>query len=254
MFPLTAPLIVIDLETTGLHKKVDRIVQIALIKLYPDGKENPWSSFVNPGIPIPPEVTETHKITDETVRDSPTFAKLAPELARGFEGCDFAGYNVWFDLGFLEAEFARLTKKKIINGRVFDAYDIYRHYYPRTLTAAVEEYMGVELNGAHDAAVDVRATLNVIEAQLRRHPDLPQSIEEIHRKFSETPQDNWVDPDGKCYWRYGEATINFGDKAGTKLRDMEPGYLRWILNKEFPEPFKQICRDALEGVYPKRNK
>lgn len=253
MLELDAPLIFVDLETTGPHRKVDRIVQIALIKLYPGGKESRWDTYVNPTIPIPPEVTKIHGITDDLVKDAPTFADLAPNLAKGFKGCDFAGYSVDFDLGFLEEEFGRLTTHKIINGRVLDALDIIRRYKPRTLEAMYHEYTGKELEGAHNAVNDIEATLELLRVLLDTYKDLPRNVCDLNREFRETPEDGWVDPDGKLYWRYGQACLNFGEHAGTALRHVPRQYLGWMVSKDFPEAVKQIVREALKGTFPVRD-
>lgn len=250
MIQLNCPLVVLDTETTGPHPRVDRIIQIGLIKLYPDGNRKEWCTYVNPTIPIPPEAIEIHHITDEMVRDAPTFPKIAPQLAAGLQMSDYAGYNVDFDLRVIEAEFARITTRKFINGRVLDAFSIYRHYYPRSLSDAYREYTGKELEGAHDALRDSQATLEVIEQQLKRHADLPQTVEEIHRLYRETPQKGCVDPDGKLYWRNGEACLNFSDHAGTSLRQVDRGFLHWVLKKDFSDTFKQIVQNALDGKYP----
>lgn len=254
LLELDAPLIWLDVETTGAHKKVDRIVQIGLTKLYPDGKVSPWSTYVNPTIPIPPEVQEIHHITDEMVKDAPIFKTLAPKLATGFKGCDFGGFSVWFDLDFLDAEFVRAGLTDIINGRVLDSQAIYRKFHPRTLTDAVKEYLSEELPGAHDAAVDSDAAMRLFEAQLARHIELPRNVNDLNRMFFETPDPSHVDADGKFYWRNNEACINFGEHAGTPLREMPRGYLRWMLDKDFPLDTKRIVKASLDGVHPVRVK
>ena len=254
MIELNAPLIIIDVETTGPHRKVDRIIQIGLTKLHPDGGRTSWKTYVNPTIPIPPEVTEeVHHITDDMVKDAPTFADLAPKLAAGFKGCDYGGYSVSFDIGFFEEEFSRITTQKIMNGRVVDVMKIFFKYNPRSLADAVQEYLGRPMKeGAHDAGVDVDETLLVLEAQLDRHTDLPRTVEGLYTMFFETPRSGQIDPEGKLYWRYGEACMNFGDNAGTPLREVSVSYLNWILKKDFSEGFKTIVRNALAGVYPRK--
>jgi len=260
---LNCPLIVIDAETTGLHRKIDRIVQIGLVKYYPKAEQldgapvsrplpTEWSTYVNPTIPIPPESTETHHITDEMVKGAPTFAELAPKLAAGFKGCDYSGFNVWFDLGILEEEFKRVTPHKVLNGRVVDTMSIYRKYFPRTLSDAYREYLGKELDGAHDALIDARAAADILEAQLTRYPELSRSVEQLHREFNEAPQGNNVDPEGKLYWRYREATVNFGTHAGKKLREVPKGWLKWVLENDFSDNFKDIIRNAMVGKFPEK--
>ena len=250
---LNAPLIIFDVETTGHHRKVDRIVQIGLVKYYPDGQKKEWMSYVNPTIPIPPESTEVHKITDEKVKDAPKFADLATKLAAGFKGCDYGGLSIDFDIGFFEEEFKRLTPQKIMVGRRIDAMAIYRKYFPRSLTDAVREYLRKEMVGAHDALVDARETAEVLVAQLERHPELSSSVQDLHHEFNEVPQNGHVDPEGKLYWRYNEATINFGSHAGEKLREVPRGWLKWVLENDFSDNFKEIVRAALSGQYPVRS-
>lgn len=259
---LNAPLCAIDVETTGPHPRVDRIVQLGVVKVMPGEREwRKWKAYINPECAIPPEVTAIHGITDEIVRGALTFKELAPKLASAFHGCDFLGYNVEFDLNFLIQEFARVagdTKaRQIINGRVIDPMHIYRKYHGRTLTDAVKQYLGEELEGAHDAGVDSEAALRVWEAQMEEHPDLPRTVEELHRMFFETVDDGKVDPEGKLYWKHGEATLNFSEHAGKSLRslrEVDSGFLQWVLKKDFSDGFKKICRDALDGKFPERKK
>lgn len=251
---LNAPLIIIDTETTGTAPKVDRVIQIGLIKRYPDDRETEWQTYVNPGVPIPPEATAVHGITDEKVKDSPFFKDLAGKLAAGFKGCDFCGFNVGFDLRMLRAEFVRVgMRPDFINGRIIDGYDIACKYKPRTLTAMVKEELGEDLEGAHDALVDVRATWRLVKAQLERYEN-GKTVEQIHREYYETPAEGDVDADGRLRWRNGEACLAFGKhgETATPLRSVPDDYLRWIIANDFPQDLKRICQAALKGIYPKR--
>ena len=252
---LNCPLVVLDTETTGTSTKADRVVQIALTKVYPGGKEKEWSTYVNPGISIPPEATAIHGIDDEKVKDSPTFKDLAAVLAAGFRGADFCGFNVSFDLRILKAEFERVGLRPCpINGRIVDAFSIFVEYHPRNLTAAAREYLSEDLEGAHDAVVDMRASWRIVKAQLERH-QLSSSVEELHRKYFETPPDGCVDSSGMLRWRHGEAVFvrgKYGDTA-TPLKNVDHGYLRWIIANDFSEDLKRICRAALNRQYPKRD-
>lgn len=275
MLKLSRPLFVTDTETTGTHPRVDRICQIAYVKFYPSGERDSFKSYVNPGIPIPPEATEVHSITDEMVKDAPHFADLAGTLQKqmleyephdGVTGgfCDFGGFAIEFDLKMYDAEFRRLgfsvplpvgawLDTSLPLGKMVDAQDIYRRYHPRTLSDAVELYLGRKLTGAHDAWVDTEATADLIYAMLEKHSDLPQTVPELHAEFKEKVDPRYVDPDGKLYWRYGEAHLNFSDKAGTPLRQVDRGFMRWCLDKDFPEPFKKILRAAMLGTFPTKN-
>jgi DNA polymerase-3 subunit epsilon len=250
---LKRSLVVTDVETTGTHPQVDRIVQIGLVKLYPNGRITEWQSLINPGEPIAPEITAIHGITDDMVSRAPTFREIAPMLASGLLGCDIGGFNVRFDMLFLKKEFERVGATGILDGaKIVDVFRIFCQKEPRTLTAAVKFYLNQELSGAHDALVDAKATVNVLEAQLERYPELPNTVDEIHAIFFQKPAEGYLDPEGKLAWRHGEATINFGKYATVKLRQVEKKYLEWMLNGDFSYEVKHIIREALEGRFPRR--
>lgn len=274
---LDRPLVAMDLETTGVHPSHDRIVQIGIVKLRTDGSEKEWSTLVNPGMPIPPEATDAHHITDAMVANAPTFAQVAPGVAKGLEGCDLCGYNLAFDVRFLAAEFRRVPlpfdEKQF---RVIDGFKIFTRVSPRNLEVAGEAYAAEYLERlkarvpddrahAHDALYDARLSLRVIEGQLRKHEDLPRTVVDLHRLFFETPAANHVDAEGKLAWRNGQVVLNFGAHAGTSLREAasrktsvrgakraDCGYLRWILNGEFSASVKRHVADALEGRFATR--
>lgn len=240
---LDCPLIVLDTETTGTKPKHDKIVQVGLIKIRPDGSQTEWSTYVNPECPIPPEATEVHGITDDRVSSAPTFRELASRFHLGFQKCDFAGYNVEFDVEMLDEEFRRVGMESPINGRVLDALDIFRDKHRRTLTDAVKTYLGESHSEAHDAMGDVRATLRVLERQFEAHPELPRDVGEIHRAYKER-----LDP--HLTQRNGELVISFGSKhvyrsLGDVARD-DPKFLRWILDKDFNRAVKDKVREALK--------
>lgn len=254
MLKLERPIVFTDVETTGTHPQVDRIVQIGVVKLYPDGKKTEWSSLVEPGMPIPPEVSTCHGITDDMVKSAPTFRELAPMLASGFMGSDFGGFNVRFDILFLKEEFKRVGATGVMDGvEIVDAYRIYVQKKPRTLTAAVKEYLGEDLIDAHDALVDARASLRVFEAQLEQHPELPQTVGELYQIFFKKPADGHLDPDGKIAWRHGRATLNFSNYATMPLEQVPRSFLNWILQKDFSPEVKHIVREALAGRFPRRD-
>ena len=248
---LNRPLVIFDVETTGVHPQVDRVVQIGLIKLYPDGHETEWQSLVNPGMPIPPEATRIHGISDDDVADQPTFNLLAPKIANGFKDCDVGGFNVRFDVIFLKKEFDRVGAKSVFtDAKIVDAFRIYRQFKPRTLVHAVKEYLGEDLPDAHDALADAKVTVRVLKAQLVEHK-LPDNVDELYTIFFETPADGFLDPDGKIAWRYGQATINFGKWAATSLDKVDKGYLRWMLDGDFTPEVKHIIREAMAGRFPR---
>ncbi len=250
---LVRPLVVLDVETTGVHPQHDRIVQIGLVKVYPNGEEKEYSTLINPGVPIPPESTRVHRITDEDVAEAPTFKLVAPILAKGLQDCDVGGYNVRFDLLFLKQEFKRVGYNYPPDDlKIVDGYRIFAQHEPRNLGAAVEHYLHRKMVGAHDALVDARATKEIIFAQQEQHK-LSSSVEELHRVYFQTPSEGFLDPDGKLSWRYGEATINFGTHATTPLKIMSRKYLRWMVEEgDFTPEVKRIIVEVLKGNYPVR--
>jgi DNA polymerase-3 subunit epsilon len=166
---LERPLVDLDLETTGIFPNRDRIVQIGIIKFYPSGEVTEWETLVNPGVVIDPAASAVHKISDDMVRDAPTFCQLSAKLFTGLHECDLLGYNLKaFDIPFLQAEFARcnLVYKE---PRVIDVFKLYQRLSPRNLTAAVKEFLGETFDTAHDALSDVRMTARVFVAMLERH-------------------------------------------------------------------------------------
>lgn len=243
-----------DLETTGTQPLTDRIVQIACVKRYPDGKEVEWESLVNPGCPIPPEASSIHGITDEQVADAPTFAVLAPKLVRALAGCDLGGFNVRrFDIPMLLAEFSRAGHAFSIDGRaIVDAMSIFHVQEPRNLSAAVKFYLMQEMTGAHNALNDVRATIGVFDAQTKRYnlPDTAFGVSELCAGDS-------VDLAGKLVWKDGEVSVAFGKQKGKALRWLaknDRGFLDWMMRGEFDADTKAIVSQALQGNHLAKEK
>ncbi len=239
---LKRPIVVFDLETTGTNITQDRIVEISMIKVLPDGKEPiKETRRVNPGMPIPAEATAVHHITNEDVKDCRTFNEQAKEIAKFFEGCDIAGFNSnKFDLPLLSEEFSRagiwfdFTKHRFI-----DVQTIFHKKEQRTLVAAYKFYCDKDLTNAHSAMADTAATLEVLEAQLERYPDLPCDVEGL-AAFSS--QNRNVDLMGRLvYNEKGEEVINFGKYKGRIAEEVlrtDPGYFSWILGGDFPQDTK----------------
>jgi DNA polymerase-3 subunit epsilon len=180
---LDRPLVCLDLEATGIWVESDRIVQIALARIAPDGTLTEWDSLVNPEQPIPAETTAVHGLRDADVATAPTFAHLVPVLTDLLGGCDMAGYNAHrFDRKLLAAEFRRARAVDPTAGaRVIDAYTIFVRQEQRTLDAALRFYGIADAVGprqAHDARSDVAATVAVLAAQFQTYPSLPRSVEE----------------------------------------------------------------------------
>jgi len=253
---LKRPLVVFDIESTGINPRVDRIVELAAIKIMPDSTRIEFSMLVNPQCPIPPETTELHGISDADVADAPTFAQEAPKLLQFLEGCDLAGFNIMrFDIPMLIEEFQRAKIHFNLQERKFvDAQKIFHQREPRNLSAALKFYCNKELVNAHSAMADTLATLEVIEGQCQMYQDLPREVEELD-KISNPKDLDKIDHDGKLRWKNGQITIAFGQKAGRTLRDLvdkEPGFLRWIIKKDFSSKVKNIIKEALAGNIPTR--
>lgn len=262
---LTRPLIVFDLETTGFDFEKDRIVEIAAMKIAPDSIAEKFHRRVNPGIPIPKTATDVHGITDEAVKDCPTFIRfeICVELMEFFNGCDLAGFNVNFDISFLRAELARITSTRpgfatfrdifdSWNPVPIDAMEIYRRNERRDLTAAVAFYLKEERENAHSALHDVEYTTRVLAAQTRLYA-LPNTVEALGQLLN-APPEGFLDKEKKLKWDSdNEVAMNFGGEyEGQKLREMPSKYLNWILSKDFSDTVKKIVSDALRGIYPVR--
>ena len=251
---LTRPLVVFDIESTGTNRRTDRIIDLALIRLLPDGRQEEHVFRVNPGVPIPAEATAVHGITDEDVKNHPSFKEVAPRLAELLQDCDLAGFNVvGFDIPMLEEEFQRAgVPFNMLGRRVIDAQRVFHRKVPRDLTAAVAYYTGGDHPGAHGAMADTQATLRVLEAQLERYPDLPREVDGLDA-FCRPREPGWADREGKLKWVEGQLVLNFGKHQGRLLREMareEPGFLKWMLKGDFTPEVKDIVRNALAGYYP----
>lgn len=250
------PLVVFDLETTGPDRLTDRIVEVAALKVSPDGSVSVFETRVNPGVKIPREATAVHGISDADVADAPSFADVAPRLAAFLEGCDLAGYNLrGFDIPLLARELERAKVSFSFEGRrVVDAQVIYFRKEPRDLSAAVRTFAGREHDGAHSALADTVAAAEVLAGQLKRYPDLPRAIDAL-AAFTAPVEGRWVDADKRFVWRDGAAVFNFGAKRGQPLEAVaakSPEYLDWMLDADFPEEAKRIVREAREGRFPVR--
>lgn len=237
------PLIIFDLETTGINIVSDRIVEISTLKIMPDGNEEEKTKRFNPEIPIPPSSTEIHGITDEDVKDSPSFREYAKTLSKYMEGCDLAGYNSnKFDIPLLAEEFIRadvdfdLKKRKFI-----DVQTIFHKMEQRTLSAAYLFYCKKELNNAHSAKADTFATYEVLKAQLDKYTNLKNDIDFLS-EFS--AQNENADFAGRIiYNKDGKEVINFGKYKGqlvTEVLEKDTGYYGWIMQGDFPLYTKKV--------------
>ena len=248
------PIAFIDVETTGLSVSSDRIVELSVLKVEPDGNEEQKTRRFNPQIPITAEAMEVHGITDDDVAGESEFKQYARGLREYLDGCDIAGFGVkGLDLPMLEAEFRRAGVEFSRRGRrVLDAQVIYHKLEPRDLAAAYSRYRDEELRRPHSAADDVRAAVEVLDAQLGMHEELPRDVDELH-SLCNPGQESWIDPEGRFVWSGGDVALNFGQHRGRLLSsvvEIAPDYLRWIVVSDFPPETKRIVSGALRGEYP----
>ena len=241
---LKNPLIFFDLETTGTNVATDRIVELSYIKLFPGSKEPQKKTLrINPEMPIPAQATAVHHITDDDVKNEPTFKQIAKELANVFEGCDIAGFNSnRFDVPLLAEEFLRAEVKVDFSRRKFiDVQTIFHKMEQRTLSAAYKFYCHKDLEGAHSALADTEATYEVLKAQLDKYPSLKNDVEYLSA-FS--TQSKNVDLAGRfVYNNAGVEVFNFGKYKGRPVEEVlstDPGYYGWMMNRDFALNTKQV--------------
>ena len=242
---LKRPLVIFDLETTGVNILRDRIVEISIIKVSPGKEDEPEirTRRINPEMHIPEEATAVHHITDDDVANEPTFRQVAKSLADFIKGCDIAGFNSnRFDIPMLDEEFRRVDVDFDFHKANFvDVQTIFHKMEPRNLSAAYRLYCGKELVGAHGALNDTKATYEILLAQLEKYDTLPTDIVELS-KFS-SPNDN-VDLAGRLiYDAQGREIINFGKYKGQPAREVlkkDPGYYGWIMQGDFSSDTKRI--------------
>lgn len=243
---LRNPLVFFDLETTGIDIVHDRIVEISMVKVMPNGDEIVKTRRINPGIPIPPESTAIHGITDDDVKDCPSFKEIAKSLAAQIEGCDLAGFNSnRFDIPMLAEEFLRAGVDVNLGRRKFvDVQTIFHKKEQRNLTAAYKFYCQKDLENAHSAEADTMATYEVLKAQLDRYPDLENDINFLSQYSSFNKN---VDFAGRMvYNEQGKEVINFGKYKGRLVEEVlknDPGYYGWMMNGDFPLNTKQMLTE-----------
>ncbi len=253
---LERPLVFFDIESTGTNPYRDRIVEIAVIKVMPDGSRDEVVRRINPTIPIPGGASAVHGIYDADVADCPTFDVIALNLYNYLEGCDLAGYNiVKFDVPMLQEEFKRCNLELNMRDRkLIDVFNIFCRLYPRTLSAAYEFFCGGNLEDAHSALADTDATVAVLLGQLAKHPELPREMAGL-AEFSAARDADFVDSEGRLKFSGDEVVVNFGKNSGRRLRDLaaeDPGFLRWMLRSDFSEEVKTVIKNALAGEFPTR--
>lgn len=240
---LNRPIIFFDLETTGTNVTHDRIVEISYIKVYPDGHEEKKSRRLNPEMPIPAASTAVHHITDEDVKNEPTFRQIAKSLLEIFEGCDIAGYNSnKFDVPVLMEEFGRCGINFDIAGRRFiDVQNIFHKMEQRTLVAAYKFYCGADLEGAHSALADTQATYEVLLGQLRKYDELQNDVDYL-AKFSTMGRN--LDLAARIVLDDNDVPVlNFGKHKGKSVKEVlkrEPSFFDWVMQGDFPKNTKDV--------------
>ena len=243
---LKRPIVFFDLETTGVDTAKDRIVEISMVKVMPDGEEIVRTRLINPQMHIPEDATAVHGITDEDVKDQPTFAQIAKSLSQFIEGCDFGGFNSnRFDLPMLVEEFLRAGVDVDFKNRKFiDVQNIFHKMEQRTLVAAYKFYCNKDLTDAHSAEADTRATYEVLKAQLDRYSELQNDVAAL-AEFSSRGET--VDYAGRIVYNdKGEEVFNFGKYKGVKVSEVfqrEPSYYDWMMNGDFPLYTKKVITE-----------
>ncbi|MGB2630296.1 MAG: 3'-5' exonuclease [Candidatus Omnitrophota bacterium] len=252
---LSRQLVILDLETTGTWKEKDKIIEIGMVKLLPEGAKETYLKRVNPGIPIPQNVSEITGITDDDVKDAPHFEDIAREALEFIGDSDIGGFNVErFDIPLLERELVNAGLRLNMESRtVYDAQKIYHIHEKRDLTAAYGFYCEKELQCAHTALGDAEATLEILNAQIRKYGTEEEGVESL-REFDYTPRQGNFDKEGKFRWWNGELYPTFGKHARRKnirqLAATEPDYLQWILGSDFSNEVKDMVTGALNGHFP----
>lgn len=241
MLKLTKPIAFIDLETTGTNLGSDRIVEIAIIKVLTDGTQSVKRKLLNPEMPISQTSIDIHGITNQMVKDAPTFRQVANELKQMLDGCDLAGYNSnRFDIPLLVEEFLRVEVDFDMKGRrLVDVQKIFHLMEQRTLGAAYKFYCNKQLDGAHSAEVDARATLEILEAQTQKYPSLGNTVDSI---LKATGEEVIVDFARRFCMDNGVEVFNFGKFKGRPVADVlraEPQYYDWMMKGDFPQHTKQ---------------
>ena len=242
MLQLTKPLAFIDIEATGSNAATDRIVEIAIIKHLPDGSRTIKRKIINPQIPIPQIVCDIHGITDEMVKEAPTFKQAAHEIKQFLDGCDLSCYNAYrLDIPMLVEEFIRAgVEFEMKNRKLVDVQKIFHQMEQRTLAAAYKFYCNKSLENAHSAEVDAAATAEILNAQLTKYPQLGNNIDSVLKAIGD---DNIIDFARRfIYDDKGKEVFNFGKHKGRPIADVlkaEPQYYDWMMKGEFPMNTKQ---------------
>jgi DNA polymerase-3 subunit epsilon len=251
---LSRPICFLDLETTGINVSTDKIVEIAIVKISPDGTQVIKRKLINPEMLIPKTASDIHGISDEMVKDAPTFKVVANEIKQFIEGSDLAGYNSnRFDIPMLNEEFLRAGVSVDVESRkLLDVQKVFHMMEQRTLSAAYKFYCQKNLEDAHSAEADAMATWEVLEAQLQKYPQLGNTVEAIV-KF--TGEDQIVDFARRFVIENGVEVFNFGKHKGkpvTQVLKEEPQYYDWMMKGDFALHTKQKLTEILNRTILKK--
>ncbi len=252
---LSKPLVFFDLETTGVQIATDRIVEISILKVYPNGNKESRTWLVNPEIKIPKEASSIHGITNEKVVNEPKFSELAPVINEMIKGCDLAGFNSnRFDIPLLAEEMLKAGVDFNMDGKkAVDVQVIFHKKEQRTLSAGYQFYCGKNLENAHSAEADTLATYEILEAQIARYDDLGNDVDTLSEYSSHSKRADFagfilLDEDN-------EEIFTFGKYRGRKVREVlrdNPGYYSWMQNADFPMYTKKILTQIKEKMSPKK--
>jgi DNA polymerase III subunit epsilon len=252
---LTRPIACVDLETTGISITQDRIVEISIIKIHPDGKRDIKTRRVNPGIPIPREASEVHGIYDEDVANEPTFKELANGIKQFLENCDLCGFNSnKFDFPILTEEFIRAGMDVNFRDRhLVDVQQIFFKKEPRNLAAAYKFYCGKELHNAHSAEADALATVDILYAQINHYDDLNNSVEDLALL---SKGEDFLDYSRRFKLVNNIPVFNFGkykDKSIAEVLRKEPQYYDWIMKGDFALDTKNVISKLFHEIMLKKS-
>lgn len=252
---LSRPLVVFDLETTGTWVEKDKIVEIGMIKLMPDGAKQDYVKRINPGMPIPVNVSRIIDIIDDDVKDAPPFKDIAKEILEFIGDSDLGGFNILrFDLPVLEREFFDAGFSFHWRERnIYDAQKIYHIHEKRDLTAAYQLYCNKELESAHSALGDAEATVDIFDSQIKKYGVPEQGIESL-KDIEYERSSAYFDTERKFCWWNGNLYPMFGKYRRKKhIKEIaveDRPYLEWILSKDFSDQIKRMIEDALRGKFP----
>jgi DNA polymerase III subunit epsilon len=248
---LEKPIVFFDLETTGVNIATDRIVEISILKVFPNGNKESKTWLVNPEVEIPKEAAEIHGITNEKVVTEPTFKELAPEVSKMIEGCDLAGFNSnRFDIPLLAEELMRAGIDFDMNDRkAVDVQTIFHKKEQRTLSAGYQFYCGKELEGAHGAEADTNATYEILLAQIEKYDDLENDVKSLsefstHGKRGDFAGFILINDDGQEIFSFGK----YKGRTVEEVLKENPGYNNWIQNADFPLYTKKVLREIKERM------